>query len=250
MTQSHPKVNTEIDFENLIVAQAENLFPDYQTVPFKATVESEDGRRKPDLALIDRSYRYWWVVEVEMAHHSLRHHVIPQVEVFSRGKYGQGHCDYLYDKCNTLDYPALTDMIKGAQPRVLVVVNESVPSWREPIHRLDGLVTVVELFRSSRNQHILRINGDYPAGTDVSILSTCRLDDMIPRLLRIDSPAALGMTSGESVEIRLDGRLTIWSRLDSAKEVWLAPSGRNPLVAKCDYVIVRDLEGNLSFDQN
>ena len=47
-----------------------------------------------------------------------------------------------------LNYAALSDMIKGAQPRVLVVVNHSVPSWIEPIRRLDGIVTVVEVFRS------------------------------------------------------------------------------------------------------
>jgi hypothetical protein len=39
---------------------------------------SEYGSKKPDLALIDRDYRAWWVVEVELAHHSLHHHVLPE----------------------------------------------------------------------------------------------------------------------------------------------------------------------------
>ena len=217
------------------------------TPPLINYVEAEEGRRRPDLALVDRSYRYWWVVEIEMAHHSLYHHVIPQVEVFARGKYEQRHCDYLHNKCTNLNYAGLTDMIKGAQPRVLVVVNENVPRWREPIYRLDGLITVVEIFRSGRNHHILRINGDYPVGSDVNVVSACRLDNMLPRLLRIDSPAALGVANGESVEIRLDGRLTAWSRLDSSGDVWLTPRGRNPLAVRRNYVIVRNSEGNLSF---
>ena len=237
----------ETVFEDLIRGRAGSLFPDYHVVPFKTPVESEEGRKIPDLALVDRNYRYWWVVEVEMAHHSLYGHVIPQVEVFARGKYGQEHCDYMVDNYDALIHAALTDMIKGAQPRVLVVVNHSVPSWIEPIHRLDGLVAVVEVFRSERNQHILRFNGDYPSGSDASMVSYCRLDSAMPRLLHIDSPAALGIASGEQLSIRFDGGLTYWSRLDTLEEVWLVPSERNPLFANQDYLILKDSDGHFSF---
>lgn len=239
----------EVNFEDLVVNQADVLFPDYHTATFKTPVESEEGRRIPDLALVDRAYRYWWVVEIEMAHHSLFRHVIPQVEVFSRGKYGERHCDYLSARNSALNYSLLSDMIKGAQPRVLVVVNQSVPKWIEPIRRLDGIVTIVEAFRSHRNQHILRVNGDYPSVSDTNLISACRLDSVLPTLLRIDSPAGLGVSRGESLTIRLEGRLTNWSRLDTAEAVWLAPRGRNPLVEKEDYLIVKDSEGNLSFEK-
>ena len=92
----------ESDFESLVRGRARFLFPTYQVVLFKKAVESEDGRKVPDLALIDSKYRYWWVVEVEMAHHSLYNHVIPQVEVFARGRYSEEHCDYLADQCDAL----------------------------------------------------------------------------------------------------------------------------------------------------
>ena len=237
----------ETTFEDLISSRAGSLFPNYHVVPFKIRVESEDGRKIPDLALIDRDYRYWLVVEVEMAHHSLNGHVIPQVEVFTRGKYGQEHCDYMVGKYDNLNHAALTDMIKGAQPRVLVVVNQAVPSWIEPIHRLDGLVAVVEVFRSETNQHILRINGDYPPRNDAAVVSYCRLASAMPRLLQIDSPAALGIASGEQLSIRFDGGLTMWSRLDTLGEVWLTPSGRNPLFANQEYCILKDPDGHYSF---
>ena len=181
----------ESDFEAIVKSRAGSLFPSFKVVPFRLPVESEEGRRIPDLALIDRDYRYWWVVEVEMAHHSLNGHVLPQVEVFSRGKYGEEHSAYLADRSENLDQASLADMIKGPQPRVLVVVNRNVPEWIEPIHRRDGLVAVVEVFRSSRNRHILRINGDYPEGADANVVSGCRLDPSLPGLLELDSPAAL-----------------------------------------------------------
>ena len=222
------------------MSRANSLFTDYHVVPFKIPVESEDGRKVPDLALIERRYRYWWVVEVEMAHHSLHGHVIPQIEVFARGKFGQEHYEYMVSKCNELNKNALADMIKGAQPRVLVVVNRAVPNWMEPIHRLDGLVAIVEIFRSGRNQHILRINGDYPSGSDDRIVSNCRLDIGMPGLLQIDSPASLGIANGEQISIELDGGLTNWSRLDISDKVWLLPAGRNPLTASQNYLILRN----------
>ena len=239
----------ETDFEDLIVARAEDLFPEYYVVPFEVIVESEEGRKKPDLALVDRRYRYWWVVEIEMAHHSLHSHVIPQVEVFSRGSYGQNHCDHMVAENSELDCGALVDMIKGAQPRVLVVVNQSVPNWIEPIRRLNGLVTIVEPFRSHRNRHILRINGDYPSGRDPDVVSACRLDNVMLGLLKVDSPAALGVAHGESVSIRLNGRLTDWERLDSSDNVWLMPTERNPLDANQDYIIMKDHDNTLSFSE-
>ena len=237
----------ESEFEDLIKSRASSLFPDYHVVPFKMLIESEEGRKRPDLALIERNYRYWWVVEVEMAHHSLYGHVIPQIEVFARGKYGQEHCDYMVSKCKSLNEDALTDMIKGAQPRVVVVVNRSVPDWIEPIYRLDGLVAIVEIFRSGRNQHILRINGDYPSGSDDSLVSSCRLDSGMLGLLQIDSPASLRIANGAQTPIEFDGGLTNWTRLDSSDKVWLIPVGRNPLAANQNYLILRNSKGRLSF---
>lgn len=237
----------ESDFEALVKDRAASLFPDYHTVPFQTPVESEEGRKVPDFALIDCEYRYWWVVEVEMAHHSLYGHVIPQVEVFSRGKYGQEHCDYMVEKGDALDHAALSDMIKGAQPRVLVVVNRSVPKWTEPIRRLEGLVAVVEVFRSERNRHILRINGEYPSRSDSSMVTHCRLENTMPRLLHVDSPAGLGIANGERLSILLDGGLTNWARLDIQDRVWLIPSKRNPLTANQEYLILKDTDGQFSF---
>ena len=235
----------ESEFESVILSRASSLFPQFIVVPFKTPVESEDGRKIPDLALVDLSYRHWWVVEVEMAHHSLRGHVIPQVEVFARGRYGEEHANHLANSRADLDKSALQDMMRGAQPRVAVVVNRSVPEWVEPIHRLDAILTVVEVFRSSRNQHILRVNGDYPEAAGSQIATRCRLDGTLPNLLQVDSPAALGVAAGEQIHLEYNGGLTAWSRLDISDRVWLVTRGRNPLRANHEYVIWRDSDGRL-----
>ena len=237
----------ESDFESIVLSKSSILFPEYYTLLFKMPVESENGRRIPDLVLVDRKYRHWWVVEVEMAHHSLNGHVLPQVDVFTHGKYGEEHKEYLIARSKALDPTALADMIKGAQPRVLVIVNRNVPNWIRPIQSIGGLVSIVEVFRSGRNDHILRVNGDYPSADAEEVVSTCRLDDLMPRLLQIDSPAALGVAPGDRLTIGFAGGFTEWERIDSADRVWLIPVKRNPLSAGQTYVILRNARGVLFF---
>ena len=241
----------ESDFESIILSNASVVFPEYYAVPFRVYVESDWDIRIPDLALIDKHYRHWWVVEIEMAHHSLRRHVLPQVEVFASARYGLEHANYIIDQLpSSAPNPALVrDMVKGAQPRVLVVVNKNVPRWLDSIHRLDGLVVVVEVFRSSRNQHIFRINGDNIAAAEIQLVSRCRLDNIIPRLLQIDSPAALEVTHGERLSIVFHEGVTEWERTDISNRVWLSPVARNPLRAGQDYRIMRDDKGRLYFDE-
>ena len=50
----------ETAFEDLVRGRAPSLFPDYLVVPFKTPVESEEGRKIPDFALVDYNYRNWW----------------------------------------------------------------------------------------------------------------------------------------------------------------------------------------------
>ncbi len=234
----------------MIQQRAASLFPEYYVTPFKIRVEADTGdAKKPDLALIDRQYRRWWVVEVEMAHHSLRGHVLPQVEVFSEGRYGWEHAEHMA-RSSVIEKQRARDMIRGAQPRVLVIVNQNVPSWVEPIHQLRGRVMVVEMFRSGRNQHVLRVNGDHPSELEgaADVVSKCRLDPWLPRLLQIDSPASL--PTGSAIRILFRGGLTVWERLTISNKVWLSPVERNPLNGDRTYAIVRDSTGLLHFEDN
>ena len=237
----------ERDFEAVIEAHATSLFPGCHILPFKIAVESEHDRKIPDLALIDHEYRQWSVIEVEMAHHSLNNHVLPQVEVFSRGAYGEAHVDYLARQSPDLDRVALLDMVKGAQPRVVVVVNEDVPAWTQPIRNVGGEVLVVEVFRSLRNRHSFRVIGEYAVAMLAEVVTACRADSMLPNLVVVDSPAGLGVDHGERIEIAFNDRLTEWERMDVSDSVWLRPVKRSPLALGEEYEIRRTQSGRLAF---
>jgi hypothetical protein len=239
----------ETDFEGIVVSRAGILFPDYFAVSFKKAIHSDNDSRIPDFALIEKRYRNWWVVEIEMAHHSLHGHVLPQVQTFANGKYGTEHVEYLVAHSKEIDPVVVGDMVKGTQPRVLVVVNKTCADWVEPIRRHGGLLAVVEVFRSGRNQHVLRVNGEAPRSIAPQMVSTCRLDSLVPRLLQIDSPAALGVDAGGTLSITFGQGITDWQRVETQRSVWLNPLGRNPLTAKKTYMIMRDQNGLLLFQE-
>lgn len=218
----------EAEFEALIAQDAERIFPGWNLVPFKVDVESPRGRRRPDYALIDRKYRCWWVVEVEMAHHSLESHVLPQIEVFWEGDYGSPHVEHILRNSPTLDRASLESMMLGTPPRVYVVVNMPCPEWRQPLAQYGVEMGVVEIFRSDRNTHALRLNGYQPEPPRDS-LTLCRRDPTITRYLTVESPAALPIDEGATAQIEVDGRLTEWVRMNTASRVYLCPRRGSPL---------------------
>ena len=236
----------EAEFEQMLFQRAALLFPDYEMVEFKTTVQSDVGTAKADFALIEKRYRHWYVVEAEMSHHPFNGHVFPQVHKLSRARYGAPEAEYRAAR-GLLDQPQILDMMKGAQPTVLVVVNGYKPDWEAQLRNLGARVAVAEIFRSPENQHVVRLNGFYPVVRQ-SVLSECSVDEMIPRLLVVHSPAGLPVPNTGEIVIELDGAVTAWTRIDSASKVWLNPTRAAPHRPGERFLLVELAGGGLAFE--
>lgn len=228
----------EVDYEGLVLSKAALLFPDHIVTPFKMTVRSEAGAVKADLALIERDYRQWWVVEVELAHHSLSNHVLPQIHKLATADYGPDVAMYLSSQDSSLDLSSLHAMLRGAQPQVLVIVDRLDPSWTQPLGAYGAAISIVEVFRSDRNDHVLRLNGHFPEPLG-NLLSLLRFDATLPRLMILDSPAAIPRPSNTRISLDFNGATTEWMRVDTANRVWLAPMKTNLLPPGRRYAIYR-----------
>lgn len=235
----------ETDYEAMLVSHAPALYPTFHLVPFKALVHSDDGDAIPDLALIDKQYREWWVVEVELGDHPLRGHVEGQVVRLATADYGVREADYLADRNHSLDRRALREMMLGGVPRVLVLVNQPKPTWTPALTKWSAIIGVVEIFRSDRSQTILRINGDHP-GPLGAVVSRCTVDPQFPSWLIVESPAALGIRPNERITLLFEGSSSDWKRLDIQDRVWLTSLGRFPLpIDSKHFVLRRDDAGRL-----
>lgn len=237
----------EAEYERIVLAQAPGIFPGFIVVPFKPTVIYEGVPKQADVALIAPDYSTWWVGEIELAHHSFRGHVLPQVEVLARGRYGAAHAEWLATRNPSLDVGALRAMMFGQQPRVVVVVNAPCPTWVQPLAHEDAVVAIAELFRSSRNRLIVRRNGvDIDLGDDV--VSICRVDAGMRRMLQVDSPAQL-LGLEEPLLIEIAGGVSSWRLIQLADRVWLSPDRGSPFPQDArTFRLVRAAEGRLRLE--
>jgi len=241
-----PNAVYEASFEAVLMTQAERLWPEYFAVPFKSTVFSPDDAARADFALVERNYREWWVGEVEMGHHSFEGHVLPQIRTLASATYGASEADRLCRSDARLSPARMLDLMKGKQPRVLVVVNTPRPDWVAPLNRYDAWLAIVEAFRSERNEFVYRVNGKHPTGAS-EVVTVCRHDAVLPRWLVVESPASLGGKNSEKLRIFYEDRIAEWVRVDTADKVYLRADSVNPLPARQDFEILKRPDGSLSF---
>ncbi len=238
----------ESDFEHLVISRATDLFPEWIPVKFKADVIGDNGvTKRPDLALIDPKYRKWCVLEVELAHHDLYGHVLPQIEVFCTGTYGDFHAQYLKGQDDRLDLSRMKQMMSGLMPDVMVVVDRPETNWRKPLKQAGALLGIIEPFRGPNDELLFRTNGDQ-LELPGEILSRC--SRYLRRYWKVHSPATLPASTREDglLEIEVEGLPVLWSRVNLSDSVMLTAVGYGDALAGISLAdILSDDDGSLRF---
>jgi hypothetical protein len=214
-------------YEQKIIAHAEDLFPGYFCLSFKKPVDSMYGTGIPDLVLIDKTYREWIVVEVELEHHALRGDVEDQVKKFSVGQFDESHTKYLCDKEPLLNFDKLNQLIKGTQPKITVIVPIDKPSWWKSLLQYNARIAIIEIWEDDTNRYLLRVNGDQPTAINQNFLTRVFRDNVTASGLRVDNPAVLPDTT--EIRIQIEKYSTTWRIIRSKSVAWLMPSGRSPI---------------------
>lgn len=221
----------ESDLEDLIIDQASVLYPNYWVIKYKRIINSEHGTAIPDLAFIEKSYRGWYLCEVELGSHGLYSHVIPQVSVFTSARVGAAEAAYIASKQGTLDEAQLTTMMKGSPPGVVVLVNTFDLAWRQAISKWGALVGFIELYRNPAQRLIMRVNGD-DLGMPEDLVTECVRDELLPNALRVNTPAPIDDLANPNIELWYEGGRTLWRVLRAGGAYWLLPRERCPLGQK------------------
>jgi hypothetical protein len=249
----------ESEFERKIRQHIASVFPDYYTISFKLTVEAEQREpKKPDLAMIRKDYKDWWIVEVELGGHTLDH-VREQVIVFREGIYNRYKvAEYIFKKCKTensinLDEEKLIEMIKAQQPNVLVIVDDAKPDWEAQLKKYDVQVCIFQVFLNTNGYESYRLDGKYPEVAHSE--SHCRYDPKIPNMLIVLSPTILDKNGNEDgrdeIKICYNGKMSKWKRIDDNGAVYLKSIGKiNPIPIRDSYVLFVDAHGRYNLKLN
>ncbi len=236
-----PTALAETEFEDLLIQNADIIQTNTVIIPFKKTVYSPHGSARADLAMISTDYSRWTVIEVEMSRHDLYSHVIPQVRNLREANYSQEYVAYILEKRSTLDEDKLRSMMLGDQPDILVIVNKPSEEWQKELRRYDIHMMVFEIFRSRLNKNIFVIDGELPKGA-YNVLSELSFG-MLPRHLKLSSPAALPVDPGEKFPVLIEGQITYWERYHTATDAYLTPIGSLPICPNQKYALIREESG-------
>ena len=90
-------LDTKMLISDSVMKTLQSLFKDYDVIEFSAGRMSihPDIRHRPDSAMISKNRRKWFIIEVELKHHTLGYsysspmnkrsdHIYPQVEVLTK----------------------------------------------------------------------------------------------------------------------------------------------------------------------
>ena len=140
-----------------ILENQDVLFPGYSAGKYAPLLESPWGAVRPDLVLVDTThYQDWWLVEVEMSHHSLYWHVADQVEKLGRAEIDDNAIEALLNSVKNLDPKRAIDMAKSTPPSLLCIADHIPDDWRQAVPRDRVTWMEVEAFRSERGLIALR----------------------------------------------------------------------------------------------
>ena len=183
---------SEEHFVQQVLSLAPLAYPGWHLVPFDPLVDCGSGiLRKPDLALVAEDLSTWFVIEAEIAVHSLHGHVVPQVRDLSRANYATRDCaDALIAALPSLDPIKITRLLRDEAPRMLVITLGSTPEWRPTLLGIPALLHVMRVFRSSEDEHLVLLDGP----------TLSRFDDKEVGLVRV-LPSMLQLESNPSVKL-------------------------------------------------
>lgn len=213
---SDPTPRSEEDFERTVIQVLRELYPDCRVVPFKPLIECDAEGWRPDLALVEKGFAYWFVIEVELATHSLQKHVIPQVRAFRLGEYGQEVWNALADGLGISVDQAAT--ITRYVPRYIAVVsNQEDDHWLKTLASQNTqLVTISEYDGGYLNKSALLVNGSLIAAEQSLGFGTVYATQQIIR-----TPVNPFWKPGEYRIMEPEG-MAAWSCVIEKDGVWLA----------------------------
>jgi hypothetical protein len=245
----------ESDFERSIRQHLDSVFADHYVFPFKKDVTSkaEAVTKKPDMAMIRHDFKAWGIIEVELGEHNLSH-VLDQTAVFLDGNYNAPDVaayirTQLRRYCSKrASLQRLTNLLCSELPSVLVIADEELADWREPLKRAGVGLCVFEVYRSTSGKYIYRTCGNYPVA--IAQEAQCRRDKWMPNTIEVVGNFMFGgqRRPNNEIDILFDDMVTSWSVLIDNGKTYLRFLGTmNPLSSNDSYTLLADKRSRYFF---
>ena len=211
---------------SILLAQRE-LFPGYLCGKFSPKVESEYGTSQPDLVLVDKRYRNWFVVEVELEHHSLRGHVEPQIRRLMNGIYTNAHAVDIHRCFPDASLHAIGRLVRSAQPEIVVIAPDMRPRWIPILKSLGATLMVFQVYENDHGERVYAVDGEEITRFEDHVIGTATRTAAMRTALRLSGVSEDDLSAG--IDLLFNDELTRWKVVRAGADVLLLPRDRCPL---------------------
>ncbi len=231
----------EVAFEAEVIKALTCLEQDYWCSVFAGTFILEGERRSADLALIQKNLSHWFVVEVELAGHSLEDHVLPQVRCFRYGEPEQSCVTSLVRAFSAITPDQASALLSHIPRHVLVVGNLPNPKWTTALQALDAQYLTVSIFRNRNGRTVHEVDGRLVARTESLGFARYSAVDECMRIHR-----GCGLPVGQVQIIDQFGNPAMWTIREHLGAFWISKSrGPTLLPHGCYVQLTRTWDGRL-----
>jgi hypothetical protein len=237
-----PTSYLEGDFEAEVVKALSCLMPEYRCGVFAGTFVLEGERRVADLALIHKTLSHWFVVEVELAGHSLQHHILPQVRCFRYGDPADSCATSLARAFDDLSIKQAEDLLRYIPRYVVVVGNLPDPLWATQLSAVDTQYLTVSVYQDHHGRKAHEVEGRlFVRAHSLGFARFSATDNC----LRI--PRGCGLPVGSIQIVDQFGNAAGWTVRDASGQLWIQKDHGPALISHDSLVqIIRNFEGRIS----
>lgn len=237
-----PTQFSEIEFEAEVHKALNCLMPSYWCRVFAGSFVHENERRMSDLVMIHHELSHWFVVEVEIAGHSLDGHVLPQVRCL---RFGEPDPTCVASLCNA--YPEFTieqarSILDHVPRSVMVVANVHDPMWIAALRGLDTEILTVSVYQGPEGRRAYELEGKVSVRREsLGFASFSAINDSIKVMKSSKLPIGLVQIEDQF------GNIGDWTVTEGTDALWLTKN-RGPTLLPHNQLVqlIRTFDGRIS----
>lgn len=221
-------------FSTVVQKFSHVIFPNHYCFKFEVDMFFIGNKVRPDLILIEKQFKDWWLVEVELERHSWFSHIQEQIEKILNAEITDKHQEKIKQKLsshfeilglnenkNQLD--RVDSLIKTERHKTLVIVDSEPKSWMNELQKGDARLMTVQVYRNDRNDHLIRCDTSLPSIDNQVVTYLNPINDkFFHNWLEVVSPHRLGKQSG-IININCGGTIFQCSLKSFGDKIYLVP---------------------------
>ena len=240
-TQVDPTTFSEVQFEAEVHKAFNCLMPNYWCRVFSGAFMHEEECRRADLVMVRRDFAHWYVVEVEIAGHSLDGHVLPQLRCFRFGEPAPSCLASLMSAFPEFEGHQAKALLEHVPRSTLAVTNLHDPTWKTALRALDTDMLTVSVYRDARGQTAYELEGKLSVRREsLGFARFSAMHDSIRMAKAIRLPAGLLQIEDQF------GNIGEWTVTEDSDSLWLTKN-RGPALLPHDALvqILRSIDGRI-----